>query len=262
MLTFYDQNVWNHNPSGYRNGLIREIVKDMNADVCAFQEFGPNSTRQGNPALDVLMLDEYNEVCPELRDVTYTALFYKKDRFDLIDSGHFLYDGLNDCNSKSVTWAVLEDKETKKRFAAMSTHFWWNFVSPEDFEQRLQNVDQIEALCKEVIAKHNVPVIIGGDFNNGKDSEQGDEPYQKMLKKGFRDIRLTADKTTDSYTHHDYPEEKEDGTWVTDAELVRTLDQIFTYGEYDIKALEFDVLASQIALDSSDHCPLIGKFEF
>lgn len=262
MLTFYDQNVWNHNPSGYRNGLIRKIVKDVNADVCAFQEFGPNSTRMGDPALDVLMLDEYAEVCPELRDVSYTALFYKKEKFDLIDSGHLLYDGLNDCNSKSVIWAVLEDKESKKRFAAMSTHFWWQFESEKDNEQRLQNAAQLEGLCKEVIAKYKCPVIVGGDFNNGKDSEQGDEPYQKMLKKGFRDIRLTADKTTDSYTHHDYPQEKEDGTWVTDAELVRTLDQIFTYGEYDIKALEFDVLTSQIALDSSDHCPLIGKFDF
>lgn len=262
MLTFYDQNVWNHNPSGYRNGLIRELVKENGADVCAFQEFGPNSTRMGDPALDVLMLDEFAEVCPELRDTSYTALFYKKDRFNLIDSGYLLYDGFNDCNSKSVIWAVLEDKDTKKRFAAMSTHFWWQFESEKDNEQRLQNVEQIEAVCKEVIAKHKVPVIIGGDFNNGKDSEQGDMPYHTMLKKGFRDIRLTADVTTNLYTHHDYPVEQEDGTWVTDSELVRTLDQIFTYGEYDIKALEFDVLTSQKALDSSDHCPLIGKFEF
>ena len=105
-----------------------------------------------------------------------------------------------------------------------------------------------------VCFRHGIEVAIdiGGDFNNGKDSEQGDEPYQKMLKKDLCDIRLTADVTIDSYTHHEYPEEMEDGTWVTSEMPVRTLDQIFTYGEYHIKVLEFDILTSQKALDSSE----------
>ena len=262
MITFYSQNVWNYNPSEYRNKLIRSLVSDFDADICSFQECGPTTNRVGECPLPSLMADTYEEVCKEFADRNFTPVFYKKEKFNLIDSGYVLYEGLNDVNSKSITWAVLEEKLSSKKFAVISTHFWWMFESEKDNEQRLKNVDQLKAVCDDIIKKYDVLVIIGGDLNNGKNSDQGDRPYRYMLQKNFSDVRITAKETTDEYTHHDYPVLNEEGIYENGPFPVRNLDYIFTYGEKTAEAKKFDVITSQKALNSSDHCPLIAWLEF
>lgn len=172
-----------------------------------------------------------------------------------------MYNGLNDADSKSITWAVFRDKECKAEFSVISTHFWWKFESEKDYAQRLMNVDQLYEICKSITEKRNVPVIIAGDLNCGKNSQQGEAPYEYMKQKGFCDIRLCASQTTDEYTHHDDPVSDQDGCYKDGARPVRVLDHIFTYGSHPIKAEKFDVITTQKALDSSDHCPLIGIFE-
>ncbi len=261
MITFYNHNVWNHNPTEYRNNLIRELIHELDADVCTFQECGPDTTRSGEAPLPVLMSDRYTEVCPDKTGYNYTPVFYKTDKFSLVDSGYFLYDGLNDANSKSVTWALLEEKSSSKRFVAASTHFWWMEESERDNLQRINNARQLRGFLDRVIARYAVPIIVGGDFNNGENSAQGDEPYRVMLEMGFCDIRLCADESTDSYTHHDYPVLTHNGKYENGALPVRNLDYIFVYGNTSVKARKFDILTSQKALDSSDHCPLVGYFE-
>ena len=261
MLTFFSQNVWNSNPCDFRIKLIRSLVSDFNADICMFQEFGPYSVRNAKEPLHILMSDEYIEACPDVSDKNYTPVFYKKDCFDVIDSGYLLYDGLNDADSKSVSWVVLKDKKNGNSFAVASTHFWWMAEKEEDFTQRLANVDQLKEVCDGIVAKHNVPVIVSGDFNNGKNSEQGEEPYKKMLSIGFKDVRLIADVTTDMMTHHKYPVQMPDDTFEKGEMPERNLDNIFVYGDFDVKAKMFDVLTSDKALTTSDHCPLIAKIE-
>lgn len=261
MITFYCQNVWNHNPTGYRNKIIRNIIREEGADVCAFQECGPETIRVGADALPVLLSDEYCEVLPELCDSNFTPVFYKKGKFNLLDSGYFLYTGLNDVNSKSVTWAYLEEITTGNRAVFASTHFWWKEEGEINNLQRIENARQLKAFCDEITEKYNVPVIIGGDFNNGKNADAGDAPYRAMIEMGFCDTRLFAKKTTQSYTHHEYPEELCDGSYRNGPMPVRNLDNIFVCGKPLTELLEFDVLTSQAALDSSDHCPLVARLE-
>ena len=260
MITLYNQNVWNHNPSEYRNGLIRTLVSQYDADICTFQECGPTTTRAGKAPLPELLKDAYQEVCPEMADKNFTPVFFKKEKFLLENSGYFLYDGFNDANSKSVTWAILKEKSTSFIFAVISTHFWWKFHSPVDFTQRISNAEQLKAKCDEIVQKYNVPIIIGGDFNNGKDSIQGDEPYKLMLSYGFNDIRLSADKKTDVYTHHGYPILGENDMYMPSADFDCIIDFIFTYGKNIPKAEKFDIITTDSSLASSDHCPLIGYF--
>lgn len=260
MFSFYSQNVWNMSPSEYRNTLVRTLVSEFDADVCAFQECGPDTIRNGSKPLHKLMSDKYSEVCPEVSAGNFTPIFYKTDKFILRDGGYFLYDGFNDANSKSVTWALLEESFTGFKFIAVSTHFWWKYEKDEDFKQRLENVIQIKDICEKIFRKHNVPIILGGDLNNGKNADQGDEPYKEMLKSGFIDIRHSAEESTDIHTHHSYPVINSDGTYESGDFPVRTIDYIFTYGS-PIKAVKFDIITSKEALASSDHCPLIGYFE-
>lgn len=261
MIKIYNQNVWNYSPASYRNKLIRSLIKDFDADFCTFQECGPTTNRVAKEPLPRLMSDVYGEVRPELSDRNFTPVFYKKEKYNVLDSGYFLYEGLNDVNSKSVTWALFEDKKTLSKFIVASTHFWWMWESEKDNQQRLKNVDQLHEFCNAAIEKYDVPVIIGGDFNNGRNSEQGEEPYAYMKQKGFCDIRLSAEETTDEHTCHDYPVLGENDIYEKGGLPTITIDYIFTYGDYPVSAKKFDVLTSQSALDSSDHCPLIGVLE-
>ncbi len=261
MLTVYSQNVWNHFPTSFRNNLIRTLIDDFDADLCAFQECGPETIRVGEASLPSLMRNDYDEVCPEYADRNFTPIFYKRDKFSITDSGYFLFDGMNDCDSKSVTWAVFLDKITGKSFGFVSTHFWWMFESEKDDLQRIENVRQLKEICDTLVEKYSVPVIVCGDINSGVNKPQGEGAYQEMLKKGFSDIRYTAEETTDAFTHHDYPEMNERGNYVKGTMPTGNLDYIFTYGKKKAKAKKFDVMTTQEALNSSDHCPLVAWFE-
>lgn len=264
MITLYDQNIWNRSPAGYRNTLVRALVREFDADICTFQECGPQTNRADSPDIVSLMQDVYAEATPEYQSFNYTPVFYKKEKFTVLDKGYLLYDGLNDANSKSVTWAVLEEKDSGEKYAVASTHFWWMARGEEDSNQRIENARQLQALCEEIIEKYHLPVIIGGDFNNGKDSEQGDAPYWAMLAMGFRDIRtLAKTATAEVYTCREaYPVLKEDGTYgKCEVWPHECIDYIFVYGDDPLTVSKFDIITSDAALTASDHCPLIGCFE-
>ncbi len=270
MLCIYSHNIWNHVPTEYRNTLTWSMIKDCNADICTFQECGPETSRVGGAPIQELMKETYTEVGPGQSN--YTPVFYKTEKFNLIDSGYFLYDGKNDDNSKSVTWAILEVKGTKEKIAIVSTHFWWMYHEEADFVQRLQNVEQLKAKCDEIIKMYDVPIIIGGDFNNGQNARQGDEPYRKMIDYGFVDVRNLADETIAEYTvavetgEQEYPAPlyptlTEDGRYINGYPSTATIDYIFAYGNRNIHFSKFDVRTDETSLNASDHRPLLGYFE-
>ena len=258
-MKVYSQNVWNHNPVEYRNSLMYSMILEAKADICMFQECGPGTNRKGAVSLPELLKYEYTEACSEMAHQNFTPVFFKTNQFNLIDDGYHLYTGLNDANSKSVTWAVLEDRISLKRIAAVSTHFWWKYDSNEDNLQRLQNVAELKAICDELIERYQVPVIIGGDFNNGENADQGDAPYQAMLQQGFKDLRLISPQTVECYTHHAYPVQNNEGIYHDGPMPDKTLDYIFEYGNFESLTRKFEILTTQKALDSSDHCPLIAE---
>ena len=263
-MKIYCQNIWNNNPCAPRNKIVRELVEEFDADICFFQECGPETNRIGDGEAPIvrLMEDCYSEAYPKVADRNFTPVFYKKDKYNLIDSGYFLYDGLNDANSKSVTWAVLEEKETLRRFVAASTHLWWKFESEKDNQQRIQNVYQLKKFCDEMVLKTGLPIIIGGDFNNGKGSPQGDEPYHVMLKEGFCDFRLTAEETSDEGTCGKYyPKVLPDNSVEARKHSQFIIDYIFAYNADEYKPKKFEVLTSEKARKSSDHSPILGIIE-
>ena len=133
-LSVYCQNVWNSTPLN-RTALQRDLIFDLDADVCCFQECGPKTIRAGAEALPPMLAERYEEVPTSVGEQNYTPVFYKRDRFDLIESGYTLFAGKNDANSKSVTWAILEDKASGVRFGIGSTHFWWKCNEPDDNAQ-------------------------------------------------------------------------------------------------------------------------------
>lgn len=263
MIRLYNQNIWGGTkmPIGERNRLIRGMIAEYAPDFCSLQECNPGTSRVGTDPIQEILADVYAEAPVEKDLLNHTAVFYKKDTWDLIDCGFNPYNGLNDVRSKAVTWAVLEQKCSKKRICVASTHFWYKNAAEEDFLQRLENAGELKERCDEISAQYRVPILVSGDLNCGKGSASGEDPYFAMLEHGFVDVRRAAEITTDSHTIHHYPQLGDDGLYFAADKPRATLDYIFTYGEH-LKALKFAVVTTDIALCSSDHCPLIGDFAF
>lgn len=261
-ITIYDQNIWGDMAKDQRisnrNGLIRDLVMRHNADICCFQECNPNTSRVGDTAIELLLSSVYEEVPTSVGKLNRTPVFYRRDRFDLIDNGYHLFEGKNNGNGKSITWAILSEKESGVRFGICSTHFWWKSESEEDNQQRLQNADALYDCMMKLKAQYDVPVFATGDLNCGINSSQGTEPYESLARR-LLDARKVADLTTDKFTHHAYPVMDEQGIYRNGGQPQRTLDHMFVTDHPHVKINVFDVEDSQDALDSSDHCPLIVK---
>ena len=256
-VVIYDQNIWGVMP-GNRNRLIGQLVEEHGADVCCFQECNPKTTRFGDTALDREIAAHYEEVPTAVGARNFTPVFYKRDRFDVVESGYILFEGKNDANSKSVTWAILSEKASGIRFGVCSTHFWWRVDSEEDNVQRLANAKALDDCMTELRERFDVPVFAAGDLNCGERSRQGMEPYL-WLCEHLSDVRRVAAATTDTFTHHAYPVKDENGDYSGGAAPVKTLDHAFLADHPHVRVDSFDVDTSQKALDTSDHCPLIIK---
>ncbi|MBE6931380.1 MAG: hypothetical protein E7463_13995 [Ruminococcaceae bacterium] len=263
MIRLYNQNIWGNTqmPIGERNRLIREMIAEYQPDFCSLQECNPRTSRVGNDPMHEILADVYAEASRENQMRNFTPVFYKKDAWDLINSGFETYEGLNDGQSKSLTWAVLAQKSSGKRVCVVSTHFWYKNAAEEDFRQRIENVRQLKARCDALYAEFAAPIIVSGDLNCGKGSKSGEAPYFAMVEQGFEDIRHKAADTTDSFTIHHYPLQGADGLYFCTDKPSMTLDYIFTYGTH-LTPEKFAVVTTDIALRSSDHCPLIGDFSF
>ena len=104
-------------------------------------------------------------------DGEYSAIFYKRGRFKLLDSGHFWLaedpSGPNrGWDAKYVricTWGRFYDKESRRRFWFFTTHTDHRGEQAQAESCRLI-LAKIEELC------HGERVILTGDFNVGRTS--------------------------------------------------------------------------------------------
>ena len=106
----------------------------------------------------------------------------------------------------------------------------------------------------------DIPIIVSGDLNSGENAPQSTSGYDSMIANGFTDVRYTAKCTTDTHTLHEYPILTEAEIYIPGNKPFRTIDYIFTYGQKPI-VTEFSVLADDRARTTSDHCPLVAKFD-
>ncbi len=256
----YNQNIWGNYARtecvGNRNQLIRDLIYEYDADLCGFQECNPQTSRAEGVDIAKLLQSDYEEVPTVAGDQNFTPIFYRRDKFDIVDCGWEKYEGKNDLNSKSLTWCVFEEKASKIRFAYISTHYWWAFFSEEDNMQRLENVDQIYTLLLQIRNKYQVPIILSGDLNSGEKAPQGTEPIKKMLGLGLIPLSEIAEKTEGRFTVHPYPVKDENNIYFGKEQPEYILDHAFMLPDSRVKVKEHMVDTSVNALSSSDHCPL------
>lgn len=130
----------------------------------------------------------------------YSAVFYLKDKYNVIDSGTFWLSETPDKVSfgwdaacrRVCTWAVLENKENGEKYVHLNSHFDHIGVSA-----RANSVDLIVNKAKEYA---DLPVVFTADMN----VRQGSTNYNQFVDSGvLRDTKFDAPDTMSYCTYHD-----------------------------------------------------------
>ena len=117
----------------------------------------------------------------------YTPLIYRVDKLELVDTEYLLYpeyvegyEGcFNDVLSKSLNLGVFRSKENGKIFIFAATHLWWQdgsdpqavFYRAGSDQVRTMQVKMAVDMLDRYSRKYDCPVVFGGDFNTGYNSE-------------------------------------------------------------------------------------------
>lgn len=166
-------------------------LKFYEPDILGVQEAMPNQMKD----IDSLLVN-YNFVGVGRDDGKdageYSAIFYKKDNFNVLKSSTFwlsetpakVSTGWDAVFNRVCTYALFQDTSTKKIFWTFNTHF-----DHEGIEARKQSAVLILQKIKELNIE-NYPVILMGDFN----MEETHESIQ-FLKKHLTDSKTIANST-------------------------------------------------------------------
>lgn len=124
----------------------------------------------------------------------HSAIFYKKDKFKLLNKGDFWLSETPEkpslgwdatCCNRICSWIELQDNKTKKRFFVFNVHF-----DHQGVVARVESAKLILQKIKTIAA--NKPVILTGDFNGDPNSEW----YKTIATSGF---------LKDAYTLAEHP---------------------------------------------------------
>lgn len=177
----------------------------------------------------------------------HCAIFYKKDRFKLLESGDFWLSETPDkptigwdskVNKRVCTWARFKDLKAKKEFYFISVHFD-NIGAVARRESGKLMVSKIKEIAKDQ------PVICVGDLNSTPETEQ----VQNMLTilKDAREISALPPYgpvgTTNSFKF--------------DAPMKNRIDYIFVSNQIDV--LKYGALNDSYDQKyPSDHLPIVA----
>ncbi len=180
----------------------------------------------------------------------HSAIVYKKDRFEILDSGNFWLSETPDkpglgwdatCCNRICSWVKFKDKSTKKEFYFFNVHFDHQGVVARRESGKLM-VQKIKEIVK------NTPVICTGDFNSTPETEQ---------------IQLMQTLLNDSRKISKMPPYGPEGTFNSfdfNAPLKQRIDYIFVSKQFTV--LKYAVLTdSKDQRYPSDHMPVVASLE-
>ena len=250
VMTFnmrYDNPEDGQNNWRFRRERIAGVIKAQEVDVLGTQELLSNQFDDlsglltGYQGVGVGRLDgaESGEYC---------AVFFRKDRFTLLDSGTFWLSetpevvgslGWDGACERIATWVVLRDRDGRELFF-IDTHL--------DHVGQVARDECVSLLMKRIeTLSGGRPVILTGDFN----SEPGSSVVAHVQKDGvLRDAKaIAAQRSGTDWSFSDFGQ-------IPEAERP-LLDYIFVSG--DIEAVRYEVLPD--TFDGgyvSDHAPVMA----
>lgn len=130
-----------------------------------------------------------------------SPIFYKKDKYELLDGGTFWLSKTPEKPSKGwdamfnrvCTYAVLKDKETGFTYAHFNAHFDHLGVIA-----RQESVAVVTAKIAEIAP--DMPVVFTGDLNENRESDM----YSAVIESGFKDSRVLSGSEDSEGTFHGY----------------------------------------------------------
>jgi endonuclease/exonuclease/phosphatase family metal-dependent hydrolase len=165
-----------------RAEIFAALLKVYSPDVVGVQEV----TDQWYKILPGYIDGEYAFLWEKTPDglTNYSSILYKKNKFNVVDSGvmYFSTNGKN--NIRLVTWGVFEDIASKERFILFNTHWSW-----ESAEIARTQATEEAVLIGQVTAKYNYPIFCTADYN----TVQLTENYNYFLEQtGLVDAKYVA----------------------------------------------------------------------
>lgn len=157
-----------------------DIRKDPLAELILKHQFDIVGTQEG----DSVQMEELNDLLPGFAYIAYPyggsagdlhtcAILYKKDLFEIIDSGVFWLSetpgepsvGWDATDRRICQWAKMQHKQTKKYFYFFNTHFYWRLQEAKRESGPLL-IQKIKSIAGDF------PVICTGDFNSIAETQQ------------------------------------------------------------------------------------------
>lgn len=181
----------------------------------------------------------------------HSSIFYKKDRFKVLQSGDFWLSETPEkpgkgwdatCCNRICSWAKFRDLNTKKDFYFFNVHF-----DHQGVEARRQSGYLMQKKIKEIAG--NALTICTGDFNSTPETEQ-----IKTMKSFLSDCHDVAAQPP-------YGPEGTFNAFKFDAKMENRIDYIFVTPS--IKVLKYGVLTdAKSQRYPSDHQPVVAKVIF
>ena len=183
-----------------RKDAICTLINKYSPDSLGVQEADKNWVGLLNATLtDYANVGTYRD--DGISEGESNNIFYKKDKYELVDSGDFWLSKTPDVPSRDwdsacyriCTYAVLKDKATGFVYAHFNTHF-----------DHVSDVAQAEsvALISSKIAEiaPDIPVVLTGDFNFNETVEH----YDNLLSCGFSNTKYLAEDYDLGATYNGY----------------------------------------------------------
>lgn len=238
----------------YRKDRAATAIRFYDADILGTQEVLHNQLedlKQRLPEYDVIGVGR--EDGKEKGE--YSALWYKKERFELLASGYFWLSetpevagskGWDGACERIASWAKLKDKTSGKEYFALNTH-----LDHVGVAARREGVGLILDKVNELSG--GLPVIVTGDFNAEPESDVIKHITDAGNPKHLQDARLMSPIVYGpSWSFHNFGKIPYDKRPLIDYVFVRN----------DLEVLRYGVLAETEGVEFlSDHAPVLVTVE-
>lgn len=161
----------------HRKDIVADVIKEFEADLIGMQEARPEQIKDLEERLpDHAWFGAGRDDGKSKGE--HVPIFYRKDRFEILDSGHFWLSetpeipgsmSWDTAITRMATWLKLRDRDTERELFVLNTHF--DHIGSE---ARKQSAIVIQRQVAKLAA--DLPVVITGDFNCG----DKDAPYLQL----------------------------------------------------------------------------------
>jgi endonuclease/exonuclease/phosphatase family metal-dependent hydrolase len=183
----------------------------------------------------------------------HSAIFYKKDKFKLLDKGDFWLSQTPDkpslgwdatCCNRICSWVYLQDKKSGKKFYFFNAHF-----DHQGVQARQESSKLVLQKIKEIAGK--APALFTGDLNGSQSSDW----YKAIVNSGL---------LKDTYFQVKYPYANNasfNGFGATKSDNNEIIDHIFISDDFAVKkwGLLTDTYHGKYP---SDHFPVVAEISF